>query len=122
MNTLLGLCKPGPHDVKGRVPWEPVRDKMLDLYGAAVDHPDFYQAFRVVMDAGGHDSPHMADLQAFTRVYVNPKLRKLRFEAYGVIAAYPWKPEGQERFPEMGLEAEALEGVVSTASLDLAEI
>ena len=41
MNTLLGLCKPGPHDVLGQVPWEPVRDKMLDLYGAAVEHPDF---------------------------------------------------------------------------------
>ena len=59
MNTLVGLCKPDPH---GKVPFEPVRDKMLELYESSVDHPDFYHAFRVVLDAGGHDSPHMADL------------------------------------------------------------
>jgi len=26
------------------------------------DHPYLFQAFRLVMDAGGHDSPHMEDL------------------------------------------------------------
>ena len=41
------------------------------------------------MDAGGHDSLHMADLHEFTKVYVNPKLRTLRFEAYAVISDYP---------------------------------
>ena len=41
------------------------------------------------MDAGGHDSLHMADLHEFTKVYVNPKLRNMRFEAYGVISDYP---------------------------------
>ena len=86
MNMLVGLCKPDPH---GKVPFEPVRDKMLELYESSVDHPDFYHAFRVVLDAGGHDSPHMADLHEFTKVYVNPKLRKMRFEAYDVVADYP---------------------------------
>jgi len=89
MNTLVGLCKPQPHDLDGKVPWEPVRDKMLELYESAVDHQDFYHAFRLVIDAGGHDSPHMADLHEFTKVYVNPKLRKMRFEAYALVAAYP---------------------------------
>ena len=49
-NTLVGLCKPDPHGV---VKLEPVRDKLVDLYGAAVDHPDFVNAFKVVCDAGG---------------------------------------------------------------------
>ena len=50
MATLVGLCVPSPN---GSVPFEPVRDKLIDLYGAAVDHPDFVHAFRLVMDAGG---------------------------------------------------------------------
>ena len=47
MNTLVGLCKPAPSDIDGRVPFEPVRDKMVEFYGAAVDHPDFVNAFRL---------------------------------------------------------------------------
>ena len=50
MSTLVALCQPCP---KGCVPFDPVRDKMIDLYGAAVDHPDFVHAFRLVIDAGG---------------------------------------------------------------------
>ena len=89
MNTLVGLCKPSPDAIDGQVPFDPVRAKMVELYGAAVDHPDFVQAFRLVLDAGGHDSPHMQDLHEFTKVHVNPKLRKMRFEAYAVVAPWP---------------------------------
>ena len=89
MNTLVGLCKPDPKGMEGEVPFAPVRDKMIEYYGSSVDHPDFLHAFRVVMDAGGHDSPHMQDLHEFTNVYVNPKLRKMRFEAYAVVSPYP---------------------------------
>ena len=42
MSTLVGLCVPSPN---GSVPFEPVRDKLIDLYGAAADHPDFVHAF-----------------------------------------------------------------------------
>ena len=62
------------------ISFEPVRDKMIDYYGNAIDHPDFHHAFRVVMDSGGHDSPHMKDMHDFTSVHVNPRLRKLKFE------------------------------------------
>ena len=89
MNTLVGLCKPSPDDMDGQVPFVLIRDKIIEYYGAAVDHPDLVHAFQVVMDAGGHESPHMADLHDFTNVYVNPKFRKMRFEAYGVVSSYP---------------------------------
>ena len=84
--TLVGLCKPDPYGV---VKFEPVRDKLVELYGAAVDHPDFVNAFKVVCDAGGAESVHLKDLHEFTSVYVNPKLRKMRMEAYAVVAPYP---------------------------------
>ena len=71
------------------VPFEPVRERMVELYGAAVDHPDFCKAFQLVLDAGGHDSPHMKDLQSFINAHVNPKLRKMRMETYGPISQYP---------------------------------
>ena len=86
MATLVRLCEPEPD---GSVPYEPVRDKLIDLYGAAVDHPDFVHAFKLVIDAGGAGSVHMEDMEKFTSVYVNPKLRKLRMEAYAIVASYP---------------------------------
>ena len=86
MNTLVKLCEPDPH---GGVPFDPIRDKLISLYGAAVDHPDFLYAYKLVVDAGGHTNPHMRDLQDFTKVWVNPKHRKMRFEIYAVVAAYP---------------------------------
>ena len=55
MNTLVSLCKPSPGSCE--VPFEPVRERMVELYGIAVDHPDFFKAFQLVLDAGGHDSP-----------------------------------------------------------------
>jgi len=86
MRTLVGLCKPEPNGV----PFEPIRSKMVDYYGAAVDHPDFYQAFRLIMDAGGAGSPHMTDLHDFTSVHVNPAFRNLRFECYAAVAVLPY--------------------------------
>ena len=61
MNMLVGLRKPSPGDAEGKVPIEPVGENMIEYDGASVDHPDFCHAFRVVMDARGHDSPHVAD-------------------------------------------------------------
>ena len=86
MKTLVALCEPTPDGV---VHFDPVRDQLIELYGTAVDHPDFVNAFRLVMVAGGSSSMHMQDLQDFTTVYVNPKLRKMRMEAYTVVAPYP---------------------------------
>ena len=84
MHTLVKLCKTDPYS--GAVAFEPIRDKMLELYGSTIDHPDFHHAFRVVMDSGGSKSPHMKDMHDFTSVHVNPRMRKLRLETYAVVA------------------------------------
>ena len=91
MNTLVSLCKPDPKAHSAVVEFEPIRDKMVDLYGCLVDHADFHHAFRFVLDAGGADSRHLKDLHDFTSVHVNPKMRKLRFEAYAVVAPLPYQ-------------------------------
>eukprot|EP00959_Pyramimonas_sp_CCMP1952_P324832 6799268-Pyramimonas_sp.AAC.1 len=62
MATLQGLCKPDP---RGCVPFEPVRDKLVDLYGAEAENPDFLSLFKVVCDAGGHGRLHLQGLRAF---------------------------------------------------------
>ena len=87
MNCLGALCnpRPGGHEV----PWEPVRDRMIELYGPAVDHPDFFSAFRLMLDLGGGNSPHAQDLKEFTACFVNAKVRKMRFEAYPVVTGVP---------------------------------
>ena len=86
MSTLVRLCTPDPH---GLVPFEPVRDKLVELYGSAVDHPDFLDAFKMVMDLGGASSVHLKDLKEFTSTFVNERNRKMRFDAYAVVAQYP---------------------------------
>ena len=95
MKTLMGLCKPDP-DGDRTVLFEPVRDRMIDLYGSVVDHPDFHHAFRLVLDSGGGDSPHMKDLGDFTSVHVNPKMRKLRFGTYAAVAVLPYNFPGMK--------------------------
>ena len=74
-NTLVKLCNPDP--TSGLTPYEPIRDRMIELYGADADTPAFLQMFRLILDFGGADSPHLRDLGEFTAVLVNPKLRKL---------------------------------------------
>ena len=86
-NTLVRLCKPEPHT--GVTAFAPIRDTIIELCGSAVDSPHFLSMFRLVLDQGGADSPHLADLKEFTSAFVNPKIRKLRDETYSVIAPYP---------------------------------
>ena len=81
------MCHPEPDNRV--VIFEPNRSRMVDLYGPSVDHPDFVHAFRLVLDAWGRESLHLRDLQDFTTVHVNPKLRNLRFETYAVVAPLP---------------------------------
>ena len=57
MNALIGMCKPSPHDVEGVVEFEPIRDTMMTLYGSAVDHPDFVQAFSTRARSRGKRKP-----------------------------------------------------------------
>ena len=90
MKTLVALCKPDPKSHSTVVEFEPIRNKMVDLYGCQ-DHPDFHHAFHLILDAGGENNPHMKDLHDFTSVHVNPKLRKLRFETYAVVAPLPFQ-------------------------------
>ena len=89
MSTLARLCKPDPSS--GSVPFQPVLDKLVGLYGSQVDHPDFHQAFRFVVSAGGADSMHIKDMQQFTQIFVNEKFRKMRMDVYAIIAPYPVK-------------------------------
>ena len=117
---MVALCKPS---ADGSVPFEPVRDKLIDLYGAAVDHPDFVHAFRLVCDAGGAGSVHMQDMENFTSCYVNPKVRKMRMEAYAIVAPYPVDfPKIKKRMLEMELEANPKQRLVPVASQHLAQI
>ena len=87
MSTLQSLCTPDPH---GNLPFDPVRDKMVDLYGADVVDEDILSAFRLIMDAGGAGSVQMHDLANFVSAYVSPKVRKMRFDVYGIVCLYPY--------------------------------
>ena len=68
-NTLVGLCKPDPHT--GLTPYDPIRDKLIELYGPAADSQYLVSMFRLVLDVGGASSPHIQDLMDFTSVFVS---------------------------------------------------
>ena len=90
--ALMDLCKPNPAPAvagAGKDMYEEVHNRMVDLYGAAVDHPDFHHCYRLCLDVGGSDSIHLQNLYDFTQVFVNPKLRNLRWEAYAMVAPLP---------------------------------
>ena len=59
MATLASLCKPDPHNEAA--PFVLVIDALIDLYGAAVGHPEFVYVYRYVMAAGGACSVHIDD-------------------------------------------------------------
>ena len=79
--------------------------------------------FRLVIDAGGAGSVHMKDLETFTSVHVNPKVRKLRMEIYAIVAPYPVAfPKNKKRLLKMELESSPAERMVPVASQHLAQI
>ena len=61
-HALKDLLKPDPH---GIVLFEPVRDKLVNMYGAYADDKDLLYLFRFMMSAGGKDSCHLKDMEAF---------------------------------------------------------
>ena len=85
-HAIQGLCKPDP---KGNVPWEPVRDKLIDMYGGMADDPNALYLFRYVMGAGGKDGTHVGDMNDFIQVFVNPKFRKMQMGVYFILSSYP---------------------------------
>ena len=56
------------------VPFEPLRDETIELYGAAVDHPDFHNAFRAVLPAAPLGPPEASDVQTDTFAIAPPPL------------------------------------------------
>ena len=62
---------------------------MIDLYGSAIDHPDFNHCYRLVLEAGGAESTHLQNLYDFTQTHVNPKMRNIRFETYAMVVPLP---------------------------------
>ena len=119
-STLVALCKPS---ADGSVPFEPVRDKLIDLYGAAVDHPDFVHAFRLVIDAGGGWQ------RAYARhgeLHFGLREPKAAQNAYGSLcdcgAISSGFPQNKKRMLDMELEANPKQRLVPVASQHLAQI
>ena len=84
------MCRPDP---SGKVPFEPVHAKLIEMYGSAADHPNLLEAFRFTLVQGGKGSAPLKDLADFTSIFVDQKKRKMRYEAYAEISKYP------EEFP-----------------------
>ena len=51
MRTLVSLCTPKPGT--SEVAYDPLKAKMVTLFGGAAEHPSFVAAFQLVVTAGG---------------------------------------------------------------------
>jgi len=78
--TMIGLANPDP--LSGAVLYEPIRDRLIDLYGPCADNAQYIWCFRFVLAQGGSASPWLERLKNFTSNFVNQKLRKLPLEVY----------------------------------------
>ena len=87
MRTLVGLSKPSPECEI--VPFNPVRDKLLELFGSAADHPNLIDCFHIVLSVGGGDSELLTECFNFCAQFVNETSKNFRVEAYGAIANIP---------------------------------
>ena len=54
MRALVSLCMPAPGT--SEVPYDPVKEKMLKLFGAVADQGFLVHAFQLVLTAGGGGS------------------------------------------------------------------
>ena len=83
-SAMERLCTPDP--TSGHIRWEPVRDKLEEMYGPAAEDVELLDMFKFQVGAGAKGSKHLADMSDFMVVYVNPKHRKMPYSAYATMA------------------------------------
>ena len=59
MRTLKSLCKPDPSTME--VPWGRVKAAMMKAFGPVVQDEAYYNAFHLMVTAGGRDSKSWGD-------------------------------------------------------------
>ena len=87
MRTLVALCE--PHPKSHEVPFEPVKVKLIQLFGSVVDSPAFVKAYELVLKSGGSTSPTFQDLFNWADYVVDEEYRKWRPDSYQTFALYP---------------------------------
>ena len=85
----MALCEPSPRSHE--VPFDPVKKKLLELYGSDVDHRGFVAAYKLVVLSGGCDSPTFKDLFNWADYFVDEGFRTFPLESYITLASYPDK-------------------------------
>ena len=88
---MCSLCHPHPKPT----PFEPLRDELITRYGADAQDLNLQAAFRFIMEAGGPGSQTLEDYHQFLRLFCDPNIRRLGFDAYRVVNLLP---EGLQNF------------------------
>ena len=86
MRTLVKLCDPDPKTLM--VPYDRVRDQLLQLFGSTIHEPGYCSALRIVCKTGGKVSKIFRDLFKWTDYFVDESYRTLRLQSYEIIEAY----------------------------------
>ena len=68
MRMLVGLCTPSPQGEI--VPFGPVREVILELFGISADHPNLVDCFHIVQSVGGRGSPLIKEFFDFCVQFV----------------------------------------------------
>ena len=74
---MVALINPHPQ----ATPFNPVRDKLISIYGPVADDNNLLNAFQYIMEAGGKGGIHLQDLNVFYNQLVSPNERKLQMQA-----------------------------------------
>ena len=87
MRTLVGLCIPSPQGET--VPFGPVKQVLLEMFGSSADHPNLVDCFNIVRSVGGRDSLLVKEFFDFCDQFVIEYGYKFRMEIYDAIASIP---------------------------------
>ena len=82
---MCSLSNPAPEPT----PFDPIRDHVIQMYGASGQDPHLVHAFQFILESGGRDSQLLNDYQTFQEFFCDPKNRRLDFSAYKSVNNIP---------------------------------
>ena len=84
---MCSLSNPAPQ----ATPFDPMRDEVIQRYGASGQDPNLLHALQFILEAGGKGSILLADYFNFQELLCDPKIRRLEFSAYRTVNLIPPK-------------------------------
>ena len=91
LSRLMSVVSEGARGIRGGgvLSWESVIGRVRETMPEFTSDKNFIDLYAFVVDLGGAQSMFLDDLKAFHQKFVNPKVRRVRLEAFAAANALP---------------------------------